>query len=104
MVDSPIEVSRCLLTPHLYLAETPTGWLYRSPAPGEYANWEPIDAYPTQGPFADPEDAIRDAVVTLGLKPSWLWESMASVSQPELAGALMVLHELTAPPRDLLSD
>lgn len=64
--DMPDTLSTLLL-PELYLAETAAGWRYRAPAPGEYANWQPLDAHPTRGPFATPEEAARDAVATLGL-------------------------------------
>lgn len=67
--DAMPETLSCLLMPSLYLAETTDGWRYRAPAPGEYANWQPLDAHPTRGPFATPEEVARDAVATLGLSP-----------------------------------
>lgn len=85
-----------ILTPELYLALAGDGWRYRAPAPGEYANWKPLDAYPTRGPFADPEDAIRDAMDNLGIRPSWMWEAMAAGAHPDLGRALMVLHAATS--------
>jgi hypothetical protein len=63
------EMISCLLLPSLYLAETTEGWRYRAPAPGEDGNWQPLEAHPTRGPFATPEEAARDAVATLGLTP-----------------------------------
>lgn len=60
LLDMPDTLSTLLL-PELYLAETSAGWRYRAPAPGEYANWQPLDAHPTRGPFATPEEAVTTA-------------------------------------------
>ncbi|ACY19134.1 hypothetical protein [Haliangium ochraceum] len=79
--DSPKHFAY-MLTPNLYLKETPNGWLYRAPAPGEYANWKPIDAHPTRGPFDTADAAVRDAARTLGLTYDRAeWEDMLRLAE-----------------------
>jgi hypothetical protein len=94
MADEQIKVISYMISPDIYLVETSHGWLYRAPAPGEYGGtWEPIDAYPTRGPFETPEEAARDAVATLGLRPRLPWSPMPT--QPGLDGigrAAAALH------------
>lgn len=82
-------------SPHLYLGLAPDGWRYRAPAPGEYSRWQPLEAYPTYGPFASAEEAARDAAATLDLRPG-MWQHMAETIglDSQLGRAFTTLHTL----------
>jgi hypothetical protein len=95
MADESFRVLWYLVDPAIYLAETTAGWFYREPAPGEYARWKDIDAYPMQGPFADVEEAARHAAATLDLSRAWgQWETLAKATSGEMGRAIQVMYEV----------
>jgi hypothetical protein len=83
-------------SPQLYLGRTLDGWRYRAPAPGEYARWRPLEELPTHGPFASAEDAARDAVVMLNLRPG-VWLDAAEAMGGQIGQALAAVRDALEP-------
>lgn len=95
--DESLRMIVCILTPEIYPAETSAGWYYREPAPGGYARWKPIDAYPMQGPFSTAEEAARHAAATLDRSRfRGEWDALAKLEGAggDAARALMVATNL----------
>lgn len=97
------EQSTILFTSHLYLYRAADGWRNKELSPLDFyqPKFPSLDGRTSYGPFEEPEQAVRDAVVTLKLpRDSW-YAGLADMCEPGsgLARAAATLHELLYSPQ-----